>query len=108
MRFRHSRRHLARTLRLLFEIKLASYTQLILSFGRTRSVARLADWVVGADKMRRGGKYDQRAKGEKMHDCRSYFSCVCCGTKVSLYQLIVTVFIQVQQADADQDRTGFD
>jgi hypothetical protein len=50
--------------------------------------------------MRRGGEYDQRAKGDKMHHCRGYFSFVGCGGKyapVSLYQLFVPVFIQVRQ-----------
>jgi hypothetical protein len=45
--------------------------QLVLPFERTRGGARLANWVVGSDKIGRGGEYDQREKGGEMHDYRS-------------------------------------
>ena len=98
MRFRHSRLHLANTRNLLVKIKISWYMQLILPFQveRTRAVARLADWVVGTDKMGRGDEYEKRAKEAKMHDCRNYVSFVRRGRKSALlssYQLLVIVFI---------------
>ena len=82
MRFRRSRLHLANTRNLLVKIKIGRYMQLVLSFERTRAVTRLADWVVGTDKMGRGDEHEQRAKEAKMHDCRSYVSFVRRGRSV--------------------------
>ena len=67
--------------------QIISYMRLILSFKRTRGVAWLADWVVGADEVGRGDEYDHRTKGEKMHNCRSYLSFLCCRRKYVLVSL---------------------
>jgi len=76
--------------------------RLVLPFERTGSVARLADWVVGTDKIGRGDEYDQREKGGEVHDFRSNVSFVGRNCALmSLYKLLVTVFIHFPQAEAN-------